>query len=62
MNNDIINYRKHHKNCKYCIHAKFESPLLKYGINCPDYYVCECSDNIIRLFIKALWCRYYKVC
>ncbi len=61
MNQAIINYSKRHRNCKYCQHAKFVSPSLRHGISCPDFYECECSDKIIRLFIKALWCRYYKV-
>lgn len=61
IDKDVENYRKFHKNCKYCKHAKYESPVLKYNVSCPDYYYCECSDNVIHIFIKALWCRYYRV-
>lgn len=58
---DVENYRKSHKNCEYCAHAKFHSPCLKYNISCPDYWTCECSDRIIRIMWKAKLCRYYRV-
>ena len=60
-NQDVIEYRCSHPNCKYCIHAKFYSPSLR-GIPCVgDWWECECSNKTIHFFRKAKLCKYYRV-
>jgi len=58
---EVIEYRRSHPNCKYCAHAKFYSPSAR-GIPCSgDWWECECSDKTIHFFRKAKLCKYYRV-
>ena len=59
---DVERYRKLHKNCKWCQHAEFVSPSLRYNVNCPDYWDCRLKDQMIRCQrLKAFFCGYYKL-
>lgn len=58
MDNDIINYRKKYKNCKYCKYHCYKSKL--------EWSWEECilkDDTIYRGFnkIRPYFCGYYRV-